>query len=591
MPTQAANESVTSLQDVLHQRFGLNAFRPMQEEAIRSLLSGRDTLVVMPTGGGKSLCYQLPATLLPGVAIVVSPLIALMKDQVDRLHRTKIPAVALNSTLAFHQMSSVIDRAAAGKIKLLFVSPERLESGRFREELQRLDISFIAVDEAHCISEWGHDFRTSYRRLPRLYELFEDKRPPVIALTATATPAVQNDIVHQLEMRDPMRIVTGFERPNLRYGVLHGVEKEARLLDLLRSFDGAAIVYGSTRKSVEARTQLLLANGISAMGYHAGLAADARRTIQDRFLKGDLRVIVATSAFGMGIDKPDIRCVIHYDIPATIEAYYQEAGRAGRDGESALAILMYNHGDTRSHEFLLRRNSPTDTEIRAVYGALHDAVGTPVGHEHAGSFLIEESNVLRRIVKPEASFERILDVLEEEGCLLNHRLEAYHQRSTVSFNVTRQRFEEIQFRTSNRSVKQTVDLLLRNTSAEAFRAPVTLDEEQILEDNPISPGDWKDALRTLEGLGAITYTVHPKLRPNSHVYLLSLLGERVPSNKLALRSRLYEERRRASLEKLEQMVGYATGWQCRSLSILTYFGQEVRKPCGTCDVCSSQRRD
>lgn len=580
------------LQQALRQYFGLSGFRPMQQEAIESLMAGRDTMVVMPTGGGKSLCYQLPAVLSEGVALIVSPLIALMKDQVDRLTKARIPAVAINSTLSFFQMKQVMERAGKGGIKAIFVSPERLESGRFREALAELPISFMAIDEAHCISEWGHDFRTSYRRLPQLYEIWEQaggRRPPIIALTATATPEVRADIVQQLALQDPLEIVTGFERSNLQYGVLNGCDKNLRMLDILNSIEGSAIVYASTRKAVESITLTLNNHNIVCQTYHAGLQNELRKRIQERFLKGEIRVIAATSAFGMGIDKSDIRAVIHYDIPASIESYYQEAGRAGRDGKSSVAVLMYNPGDTRTQEYMIRRNSPTEVELRSVYGALHDVIQNTLNGVNEHPFVVEETNILRRIVEPQASLERVIDVLEEEGYVKNLRMQAMHQRSSVQFLANRGRFEEIQFRSNNKGVRTTIDALLRTAGAEAFGSAVELDEDLILENFPLTKTEYRDAIRTLESLGAIRYTVYPKIRPGSKVFLLSLIGERVPANKLPLRLKLFEQRREAALRKLETIVNFATAWQCRSSMILEYFG-ERGKTCGMCDVCTSGSR-
>jgi ATP-dependent DNA helicase RecQ len=339
----------------LGEHFGLATFRPMQREAIRSVLDGRDALVVMPTGGGKSLCYQLPALLLDGVAIIVSPLIALMKDQVDNLKQHGIPAVALNSTMSFSEMRGTIGRAERGDLKIIFVAPERLESTLFKEELQRLKVSFIAIDEAHCISEWGHDFRTSYRRIPELYKSFPDGRPSIIALTATATPEVRADILRMLDLKEPLEIVTGFDRPNIYYGVLTKSNKFARLADLAKQTSPQSmIVYTASRLSAVKTADALRANGYRAAPYHAGLSADERKSTQQKFRSDEIAIIVATSAFGMGIDKPDIRAVVHFEIPATLEAYYQESGRAGRDGARAFGILLFDLNDARKLEQSVR---------------------------------------------------------------------------------------------------------------------------------------------------------------------------------------------------------------------------------------------
>jgi ATP-dependent DNA helicase RecQ len=373
--------------------------------------------------------------------------------------------------------------------------------------------------------------------------------------------------------------------------VLTSCDKDLRTVDILRGIDGSAIVYGSTRKNVEALVPKLAKQGIKAVAYHAGQPSELRRRIQDQFLKGDVKVIVATSAFGMGIDKADVRAVIHYDLPSTLEGYYQESGRAGRDGQKSYAVLLYNEGDTRSHEYLIRLSTPSDAELRNVYGALHDVVQNHIGHVWESSFIVDEANILRRIVQPQASLERILDVLEEEGYIRNHRWQMSHQRSTVRFMTNRGRFEEISFRSNKRGMKTAVDALMRSVGADGFAREVSLDEDQILEDYPLSSTDWKDSLRILESMGAIEYRVQPRVRPGNKAFVISLLGERVPASKLPLRMKYYEQRREKALEKLGKVVEFATSWDCRTRTILNYFGDTGSANCGTCDVCRSGLRE
>lgn len=579
------------LEEVLKTRFGLDHFRPQQEEIIQSVLHGRDTLVIMPTGGGKSLCYQMPGLLMPGTAIIVSPLIALMKDQVDRLQRQRINAVALNSSLNFSQIRSVLQRAAQGDIKFLFVAPERFESSLFRDQLVRLDISFIAIDEAHCISEWGHDFRTSYRRIPEIYDYLPDPRPPVIALTATATVDVQRDIRTQLSLRDPYEIVTGFSRPNLHYGVMRECDKEIRLSDIISSVDSSAIVYGSTRKSVEKVTALLKSKGVTAESYHAGISLDLRDRVQERFQAGKTKIIVATNAFGMGVDKSDIRAVVHYDLPPSIESYYQESGRAGRDGDAALAVLLYNNGDARTHEFLIRNNTPTETDLRSVYSALHDIAANPIGGVYQGVLVFDSENLLRRIPKPSCDIERIIDVLEQEGYLKNFREAAVTIRPRVTFTVTRQRLEEIAFRSMSKAVKSTIGALLRKVGADAFSREVHFDDAEVMNSFQIKQSDFTAGIRTLESLGAIKYTAAMRPKAGASYHTVALLNERLPSNKVPLRTKLIKERMENALTKLGQMAEYAVGWNCRQTSVLYYFGEKPENPyCGKCDVCIARAK-
>ncbi|HSG80803.1 MAG TPA: ATP-dependent DNA helicase RecQ, partial [Gemmatimonadota bacterium] len=371
---------------VLERYFGYSDFRPGQRHSILSILRGRDTLIVMPTGGGKSLCYQVPALLLPGLTLVVSPLIALMKDQVEALERRGIPAALVNSTLSGDEIQAHLARAVAGELKLLYVAPERFASPRFRSALVDMQVSLVAIDEAHCVCEWGHDFRPSYVKLKKYWS--EIGRPPLLALTATATPEVRRDIVKELGLADARVIVRGFDRPNLCFRVLRldklG-EKSGALMDLLDGGDEVAVVYASTRKMVEACTELLRGIGVSAAAYHAGLDRDQRARVQEAWTAGQVPVVVATNAFGMGIDKEDVRRVIHFQMPGSLEAYYQEAGRAGRDGQAAECVLLHSYGDRFVHEFFIRQSYPPRKIVLATYRSLAAACrshGGPVGLVH-----------------------------------------------------------------------------------------------------------------------------------------------------------------------------------------------------------------
>ena len=592
---QFVSTAQTDLLDrILATHFGLATFRPMQREAIESVLAGRDTLVVMPTGGGKSLCYQLPALLLPGITLVVSPLIALMKDQVDRLQKLSIPAIALNSTLTFAQTRALVRRAQGGHIKVIFAAPERLESSPFREELGSLNISLLAIDEAHCISEWGHDFRTSYRRLPQSFEaLGEGRRPPIIALTATATPEVRADIVHLLKLHNPFEIVTGFERPNLGYGVLHECDKDARLRDILASLNGdSAIVYGATRKSVEATSLMLRQFGHVAESYHAGIPLELRKRVQDNFLSGRTPIIVATSAFGMGVDKPNVRVVVHYDIPGSLEAYYQEAGRAGRDTKPAHAVLFYSNSDARTQEFLIHANSPSEAEVKAVYNALHEIAGNAVGSIYPSILVTDNIQIGQRIAKTNASIDRILEVLEQSGHVRHYRGMANDRRARVRFIASPARVNEVIFKSNSKQLKGVLNALMRMLGSEAFEKEVYVEEQAFLDSNSLDRENFMITIRTLEGLGLLRYIVPTRPKVGMMIYHLSLLGERLPLQYLDIGAEKLQQRLEANLKKLEGMVAYASEWSCRSNAILRYFGEHPPKLyCGTCDVCVARSRN
>jgi ATP-dependent DNA helicase RecQ len=368
---------LAAARSALRQYFGYDEFRGAQPDAIRALAAGRDVLVLMPTGGGKSLCFQMPALVMPGLTIVVSPLISLMQDQVDGLARRGIPATFVNSTLAPAEAGRRMAAVLREEIKLLYVAPERFDSQNFRRVLPQLSVSLLAIDEAHCISEWGHDFRPSYLRLG---EVRKTLGVPCIALTATATPAVREDIVVHLGLRRPVILARGFDRSNLGWHVIAArdeAHKDRLLVEALRTHrgDGVACVYAPTRKKVDALADMLNHKGIRAAGYHAGASAEDRHRLQDEFMRGEIPVIVATNAFGMGIDKPDVRLVVHFAMPGTLESYYQEAGRGGRDGRHARCVLLHSFPDRFTHEFLIDQSHPPPQTVRAVWAALRMEVG------------------------------------------------------------------------------------------------------------------------------------------------------------------------------------------------------------------------
>ncbi len=364
--------SLTTARAVLKQYFGYPDFRHGQDGIVCGVLEGRDVLVLVPTGGGKSLCYQVPALILPGLTIVVSPLISLMKDQVDTLVRRGISAGMVSSAQPDAEVADTLDRAERGELKLLYVAPERLDGRAFRDRLTRMNVSLLAIDEAHCISQWGHDFRPSYRRLGSVREIL---RCPVIALTATATPAVRDDIAAQMRLRDYLLVARGFDRPNLGWHVIAArdvAEKDRLMLRLLtrRDDDGVAIVYAPTRRTVEALADLLNHTGLRTAAYHAGMSGDDRRRLQDWFMEERVRVVVATNAFGMGIDKPNVRLVVHYAMSGNLEGYYQEAGRAGRDGDHSRCVLLHSPNDVNTHRFMLDQSHPPPALLRAVLRVL-----------------------------------------------------------------------------------------------------------------------------------------------------------------------------------------------------------------------------
>src|SRR5690348_12490360 len=410
--------TIDQARDTLHQRFGYASFRPGQERAVQSVLDGRDTLVILPTGGGKSLCYQVPALLLPKLTVVISPLISLMKDQVDALTARGIPATLVNSTLTANEVADRLARAEHGEFKLLYLAPERFDVGSAAERLRKAGVSLLAVDEAHCISEWGHDFRPSYLRINQVREQLG--APPTVALTATATPEVRRDIVRQLALRTPETVITGFDRLNLSYHVVrtrNEQQKDDALIETLKHDDGLAIVYASTRKAVQRIAGVLERSRISAVAYHAGLDDAHRHDVQDAFMNEEVRVIVATNAFGMGIDKPNVRLVVHHAMPGTLEAYYQEAGRAGRDGKPSRCVLLHAFPDRFTHEFFIKSAYPDRAMVERVYGELVRSA------DASGLARLSPDDIaaaLRGAVKGREA-ESALRILEQGGAIQNEQ--------------------------------------------------------------------------------------------------------------------------------------------------------------------------
>ncbi|MBC8144020.1 MAG: RecQ family ATP-dependent DNA helicase [bacterium] len=564
--------------DALQRFFGYDSFRPGQEEIIRTAIAGDDTLVVMPTGGGKSLCYQIPALILEGVTIVVSPLIALMKDQVDALERRGVRATTINSTLDFAQLRQRMTDIRYGLYRLVYVAPERFESASFLDLMREIPIALFAVDEAHCISEWGHDFRPSYLKIRDAIEALG--RPPVIALTATATPYVQQDIIDQLQLREPKRYVRGFDRPNLNYNVVASTDKDADLRAIAREEmkrDGAMVIYCGTRRAVESVGTMLHADGLPVSIYHAGMQDEHRRTAQESFIDGRAKIIVATNAFGMGIDKSDVRHVVHYDMPGSIEGYYQEAGRAGRDGAPSDCTLLCNQRDRRLQEYFIRSSFPDRSDIDAVYGAMWDALQVAVGSRYEGVFVPDERDIVGRARIHAASLNGALSILEKNGIVRKVRAERI---GMVRFLATSREIQDYYQRTRDDDRKKTIVALLRTLGGAALTRETFINPTDVAAKHGLTLDAFERSMRALMMGGIFSYT------PPTPGTGYQFLGERMEPRRVRIDDKAIEVGRGRALMKLDAMERYVTEQSCRRDFILEYFcAEHATAGCGRCDNC------
>ncbi len=527
-------------------------------------------MAVLPTGGGKSLCYQLPALMMPGSALVISPLISLMKDQIDALAARNIPATFINSALPWQEISERMRNAVDGRYKLIYIAPERLESNLFRRILSEIDVSFMAIDEAHCISEWGHDFRPAYLKIRQALQIKPDM--PVIALTATATPEVRRDIARQLGMDDMEIFLSGFDRPNLRFVTEYTQDKSARLAEICRRSPGQSIIiYCGSRRRVEQFAAELNAEKIKCEIYHAGLAPLVRKRAQERFISGDTAIIAATSAFGMGIDKRDVRKVIHVDYTQTLEQYYQEAGRAGRDGLPADCILLYNSADRRLQEFFLRMTHPERQDILRVYDALKQFTATPGARTDARA----EDLIADYAEVPRGVCSSALRIFEKSGIL---RRSGGGTSGRIRFTSDRERVREY-YSNVNDYRRNALEGLLRSVPSSAFSNWISFDPGRITRDHMLNPEEFRKALKAFRFAGLIDY----ELPPPAGSLSLEFAG---PVNRLPIEWKELEKRRSHSESKLETAIEYAVTHECKRNFILRYFGAEAKVGCGNCSSCN-----
>jgi len=564
------------IRQVLYATWGYEKFRPLQEEIILSILSGRDTLALMPTGGGKSLTFQVPALIMEGICIVITPLIALMKDQVDQLQGKKIKALAIHSGMSAYEIDIALNNCVYGGYKFLYVSPERLRTPLFRTRVRDMNVNLIAVDEAHCISQWGYDFRPSYLEISGLRELLEEI--PVLALTATATPEVCEDIQDRLEFRQHNLKQKSFDRENLDYLVVATADKTRELLKLAGDLEGCGIVYTRNRKKCRELAQLLSEQGISADYYHAGLKQAVRDERQQAWMQDRFRIMVATNAFGMGIDKPDVRFAIHMDLPDGPEAYFQEAGRVGRDGVHSRAILLYNASDKRVVEQRIAVNFPGIPKIREVYRALCNYLQIPLGSGRGQPYDFEIGDFLHRYRFSAMVAHSSLQILAREGYMV--LTEAYYNPSRIKFSVERD--ELYTFQVKNAEFDGFIKLLLRSYSG-LFSQFVKIDEFSLARRSGLPQEKVYSYLKTLSKRQIIHYL------PRKELPVLTFLEERLDDKNLLIAQDRYNFRKERYEKRIREMLRYASSeTSCRNQFLLSYFGQMDTPRCGRCDVCRGE---
>ena len=572
------NITATTLQQTLERYWGYTSFREGQMAIIQSVMDCRDTLALMPTGGGKSLTYQVPTLAREGLCIVVTPLIALMKDQVDRLRRMGVSATAIHSGMSYTQIDNALDNCVYGDVKFLYVAPERLATEAFRLRVQRMKVSLLAVDEAHCISQWGYDFRPSYLRIAELRQHLKDV--PVLALTASATEMVAKDIMHHLGFQEPNILRSSFARPNLSYAVRHTDDKQEQLLRVINSVGGSGIVYMRSREGCEQLCETLRNQGISASYYHAGLPHAERSMRQEEWTSGKVRVMVATNAFGMGIDKADVRFVVHFTMCDSLESYYQEAGRAGRDGQRSYAVLLSSSDDSSKITKRFDAEFPPLDEVKSIYEKICDFVQVAVGDGLYASFIFNIHEFCRRERIYIGKVRAAINLLEQNDYLT--LTEEMENPARIHFCISRDELYRI--RVGRNELDHIIRIILRlyNGVFTEFRP---IDERSIASASGYTIERVKELLKRMWQLRIIRYI------PANSSPMLFFNEERLPTKDLYISPETYVHRKELMAERFENMLHYAEQQtECRSVVLQCYFGDTEASACGTCDVCLATKR-
>lgn len=562
---------------VLKRYWGYDSFRPLQEDIIQSVLDGRDTLALMPTGGGKSLCFQVPAMMMEGICLVVTPLIALMKDQVENLKARGVEAVAIYSGMKKREVDIALDNCIYGPVKFLYLSPERLMSELVRERIRHMKVNLFAIDEAHCISQWGYDFRPPYLLLSRLRELHVDV--PFLALTATATPDVVQDIQDQLGFREKHVLKKSFYRDNLHYMVLPETNKQGRMLKIIRKVGGSGIVYVRNRRETQEVARILWHEGISADFYHAGLSSEDRTAKQDSWKSNQTRVIVATNAFGMGIDKPDVRFVIHLEPPESLEAYYQEAGRAGRDEKTAYAVLLYQQADLLQLTKNFEHSFPSIAFIKNVYHALGNYFQIAYGAGEGLVFDFDIGHFCQHFKWEPIPVLSALKFLEQDGWVALS--ESVFAPSRLKFELSPD--ELYRFQVENADMDGFIKMILRAYGG-AFDHYVPIREQELARRLGVSYGAVMGRLQSLHKKQVLDYV------PRTDSPQIEFLRSRMDKQHLHVDTKHIKLRKNIHKTKLQAVFDYLDRFECRSTQLLAYFDEKERDACGNCDVCLRKNR-
>ena len=563
---------------MLEKYWGYTSFRKMQREIVDAALGGKDVLAILPTGGGKSVCFQVPALMKPGIAIVVTPLIALMKDQVQNLNARGIKALAVYMGMSRREIELSLNNALYGDFKFLYLSPERLSTQMFRDYLKDMDVSYIVVDEAHCISQWGYDFRPDYLKIARIRQICG---APVIALTATATPAVADDIMEKLEFREKLLLKSGFERPNLSYIVRNREDKLGQLLNICRSVPGTGIVYVRNRRKCEELASFLKGSGLQASFYHAGLSYLTRTSRQEDWKSDKIRIMVCTNAFGMGIDKPDVRFVVHFDLPDCPEAYFQEAGRAGRDGQRAYAVLLWNSSDLRKLRQIANVSFPDLDYIEDIYHKVHVFAGIPYDTGEGRQIKFDFIGFCRRFRLNASSAYNAMKYIEREG----HWIFLEDTDIPTRVQIIPSRVELYDAEIPDPAMQLVLEVLMRSYTG-LFSYPVQIDEEYVASRAGVRVPELRQLLYRLSLEHIIRYV------PADHSSVIYLKENRLHPKNVCLSPERLERLKSSWTARTEAMKEYATEDDtCRSRFLLKHFGQEESKDCGTCDICRRKASD